>query len=285
MLNKVFALFFCLTIVASSCEEKVGDKLSEVVMAKVGDKELTRGFIQEHVGKLDSSHQLNIKLFVHNWVRNEVVLQEAEKALSKEEQNFERELDDYRSSLLRYSYETKMIDSSIDTVISKAQIAEYYRLNSNNFELKENFVKIRILNLKADFKERSKRKMLFNYSDSVGKQAYEDWVVKNSLISMVYDSTWVSWDRVKEIVPIKLFNEERFITQKNYREFWDGVEIWMIKITDYQLKDEVSPLEMVESKIKSILINQRKRRLIKQKEEELYMKAVGKGDVKLYIND
>ena len=187
----------------SSCNEHVKNVNSPLV-AQIGESELYLEDLVRLFGDEVKTSDLNVKIYVHNWIRNEVVLQHGSRQLLPKEKDFSQELKQYENSLLRYTIESKYIDENVDTLLSKKEMEEYYELNSSNFELKENYVKVRILKMKGGFSEVNKRKEMLSYTDSTGKDAYNAWVEKHQLFSVVHDSSWVKWDYMKEIVPISL---------------------------------------------------------------------------------
>jgi hypothetical protein len=261
------------------------EKSNSPVVAELGESKLHLSDINQLFGNEAKSADLNVKIYVHNWIRNEVVLQYGSKTLLPEEKDFSKELLAYENSLLRYKIESKYLDENIDTVVSRKELEEYYEANASNFELKENYVKVRILKMSAGFIEVNKRKEMVTYSDSLGKVAYNTWVGKHKLFSVIHDSSWVKWDHMKEIVPIKPYSDEYFLINNSYRELWADGDLWVINLTDFQLKDNKSPFEMVEGRINSILINKRKMSLVKKMEKELFSNAVENGEIKLDVNE
>jgi len=281
--NTVFIGLLFLGTLTSCAERK--DKNDSPMVVQIGESGLYRNDLIQLFGEEVKTSDLNVKMYVHNWIRNEVVLQHGAKQLLPIEKDFSQELKQYENSLLRYKIESKYIDENVDTLVSNEEMKEYYELNSFNFELKENYVKVRILKMKGGFSEVNKRKQMLSYTDSTGKEAYNSWVKKHELFSVIHDSSWAKWDHMKEIVPIKPYSDEYFLTNNNYRELWADGDLWVIKLIDFQLKDNKSPFEMVEPRIKSILINKRKMDLIKKMEKELYNQAVKNGEIKLYIDE
>ncbi|MFT6715533.1 MAG: hypothetical protein ACJA0Q_000160 [Saprospiraceae bacterium] len=275
-------LLFCIGGLTSCAEQQEN---TSALVAQFGESKLYVEDLIELFGEDVKTSDLGVKIYVHNWIRNEVVLQNGSKELLPDEKDFSKELKQYENSLLRYKIESKYIDEHVDTSVSTKDMKVYYELNSSNFELKENYVKVRILKMKGGFSEVKKRKKMISYKDSAGKENYNLWVEKHHLFSIVYDSSWVKWDHMKEIVPIKPYSDEYFLTNNSYRELWADGDLWVIKLVEYQLKDNKSPFEMVESRIKSILINKRKIGLVKKMEKELYNSAIKSGKIKLYINE
>ena len=67
---------------------------------------------------------LIVKNFIENLVRNRVELHHAEKNLSADEKNFKEQLDDYRNSLIIYTYESHLIRQKLDTMVSIEEIED-----------------------------------------------------------------------------------------------------------------------------------------------------------------
>src|SRR5690606_810451 len=73
--------------------------------------------------------------------RQQVLLKQAEKNTITNQEEIEKQLENYRRSLIIYSYEQQLVAQKLDTVVSDAQIETYYNLNRSNFELKKSIVK------------------------------------------------------------------------------------------------------------------------------------------------
>ena len=88
-----------------------------------------------------------IKNYIDNWFRQKVVLRKAERNLDDEKKDVEKKLEEYRNSLLTYAYETELVRQKLDTVINEEEIAQFYKNNQDNFELKDNIIKVIYLRL------------------------------------------------------------------------------------------------------------------------------------------
>ena len=254
------------------------------LIAKVDESELRESDLQTLFGSDYQIEDLNVKVYVNNWVANEVVVQAANAKLSEQEKDFSEQLNQYKQSLLRYTLESKYVAEHIDSNITQAEVQAYYDSNAVNFELKENHVKACLLKMPKDFKFSKKAREMINFKSEEEKLNYELWAKKNELTYFNLDTAWVKWEAVKELSPIKLYNDEHFLSNNNFKELWFEDEIWLIRIIDYKLKDNTSPLEMVENRIRSILINKRKVALIKRMEKELYQAAIQNGKIKMKLS-
>jgi hypothetical protein len=254
-------------------------------LARVGTYSLTLAEVLEAIQltpERDSAAQ--VKLYVNNWVKNHVVIQKAEIELYPDEKKFSKQLEEYRNSLIRYAYEQKYISENLDTTVSAKEITDFYKENQKNFELKENIVRIRYLFL--DKKKSALKSKAKNLLTATGKNSREDFVrfiKKNKLEAYWDDSTWVFFADVLNLVPIETYNAEDFLSSHHYYETIDSLKISLITFTAFKIKDSSSPLEFEKEKIRRIILNQRKRKLIEDMEMKVYDEALKEGDVKIKL--
>ncbi len=68
-----------------------------------------------------------VKSYIDNWVREELILAQAEYNLPVEvETEIDQDVSEYRASRVVYAYERELIREKLDTVISDAEIEKYY---------------------------------------------------------------------------------------------------------------------------------------------------------------
>ena len=60
---------------------------------------------------------------------------------------------------------------------------------------------------------------------------------------------------------------------------------YLLNFVDFKIKDDTSPLDFERNDIISIIINRRKRELIKKVRKDLYVKAVENKEFEVYYND
>src|SRR5689334_18706215 len=138
-------------------------------VARVFDKYLylenLNGIVPPNASRQDSI--LATKNYIDNWIHQQVVLRKAESNLDEEKKNVEKQLDEYRNSLIRYAYEKALIEQRLDTVVSDKEIEEFYNANPGNFELKSNILKV--IYLKLNKKSPKLNKVRDWYTSDVAK--------------------------------------------------------------------------------------------------------------------
>ena len=256
-----------------------------IIVAEVGDYYLTVDELVKVFGKDWLSKTDKVDDFIRIWAKGKVIGIEADKSLSEKDKDFSRQLDSYKTSLLKYTYEAKLLDSALNLDVTKEEIQSYFELNQKNFELKENIIRVRYVKVPKKHKRFNQVKYLLQYKDTVRKEKFFSLVQSENFFCEVNDSLWLKLDELKNLIPFKLYNDEHFLRNYKYTEAPDGNDVWMIYFSENRLKKGVVPIEMVEDKIKAIIINQRKQELIQQKEMELYNKALKNKEIKVYVEN
>ena len=62
----------------------------------------------------------------------------------------------------------------------------------------------------------------------------------------------------------------------------DSVSTYFVEILEHRMSEGISPLTLVEDRVRSIIINQRKLQLIERMRQDLYTYAVDKHEVEVY---
>ena len=63
---------------------------------------------------------------------------------------------------------------------------------------------------------------------------------------------------------------------------WDSTYLYFLKIQEYKISEEASPLEFVQEEIRNIILNKRKVALAKGLENDIYERAKENEDYKIY---
>lgn len=256
-----------------------------IVLAKIGDKSLFLSEIQpsipENVEGADSA--LFVKEQVKKWVEQTLLLQMAELNLSESEKDIEKEIENYRKSLLIYAYEKAFISQKLDTLISDNEVANYYEGNLQNFELKDYVVKVLYTKLEKNAPQINYlRTMINNTEEQEVRYQLEDYCRQFATNYMLEDQVWLYFEDLLKEIPIKTYNIDAFLKNNKVVEIEDEQYLYFLVIKDYRLKDSVSPLELEKSRIKSIILNKRKLELTKSMRKDLYQDALNKNLIEYY---
>ena len=247
----------------------------ETVVAECYGKYLYESDLQnivpENTSILDSVHRVNA--FIDSWIRRQVLLHQAESNLSKEELDLRKQLEEYRNSLVIYTYETQLIDQKLDTVVSEEEIEAYYEENKDNFQLHTTMVKAAYVILDDDCKQKDLFKKLMSDKDTLMLQNLD--VLSNYYAVKGYldVDNWIRLDELINIVPIEIYNVESFLKKNKFVCFdWNDYTC-MVRFEDYLLEESVSPLELEHDDIKSVILTRRKKELLDRMRTAVYEDA------------
>ena len=274
-----------IVLLLDSCNaNQISTSLDAQIIAEVGPHYLTSEELVRVFGDNWRDKKEEVKDFIRIWAKDKVIGVIAEKKLDDSDKNFEREVNSYKNSLLKYTFEHKMLDTALSLDVQEEELTRYLKNNKKNFQLKENIVRVRYVKVPKKHLKLNQIKYMIQYKDSSKKEKFFDLIQKENIFCEANDSAWYKLDDLKKLIPFKLYNDEHFLRHYKYTEAPDGDYVWILFFTQNRLKKGVSPLEMVKEQIKAIIINQRKQELIQKFEKNLYMDALTNKDVKIYVD-
>lgn len=223
--------------------------------------------------KEDSAHR--VEAYIDSWIRKELLIQEAARKININEAEVERKILDYRYSLIAYEYQSYYIKQHLDTVFNAAEIEEYYRNNIDNFILKQNIVRATFVKVPKNAPKMAKLKDLIFSQDIEDKNNLKSYCLSFSSAYHLSDSTWIIFDDLVRNSPLmEIPNKVQFLKANPYYETEDENYLYFLKVDEYRISDNVSPLEFVTDEIKNIILNKRKVELAKKLEDEVYENAL-----------
>lgn len=262
----------------ASCHHSTKNK-NDVPLARVEGKYLYEsdlmGIFPKGISRKDSlvlAHN-----YIDKWVHTQLLLQQAEKNLPEDKLKFEKQLEEYRNSLITYQYENEYVKQHIDTTVSDKEIENYYQNHLKDFELKENIVKVIyvIINKKTKDARKLERDYykIFRLPDSVLLDSLERFAPTRSINYSTDTNTWISFNDVVKVFPIETYNQELYLKNHRFISLKDENKVYLIKFVNFKIKDENSPLELESRFIRSIIINQRKKLLMKKLQKDIFEDA------------
>ena len=267
----IFIAAFCV-FVATGCGNSSPD-----AVAHLGDAVLTMEELRERIPNNISAEDSAAlaQEIIQSWLKDALVLQEAEKMSDEEKLAVERRIEDYRKSLLIYSFEQDWIKKNMDTVVTDEQIRAYYDANTASMKVNEHFLKLKYCSLPEKSKDVKNMATAFA-SDDIA--TWEAFCVQAGAKHYYNYSTYINWEQFAQLIPLAIADRSQFITQATSTQQinFNGEIIW-VKIGSYLLPGDSSPMEMVRSNIASILLNIRKQEVLQKMRNGLYDQAKAEG--------
>lgn len=275
-------LFMIVFLVA--CSKSSQNNNSEAI-ARVNDNYLYRSDLENLVppGSSKKDSVAIVKDFITRWAMQQLLMNKAEKNISKsKQQELDELISQYKNDLYTKSYLEELVMTKIDTVISNEEIEKYYNEHKNNFKTTEPLVKLRYINLiKGNVKFATINSKFLNFSKKdkldLQKLAIQ---FKNYAFN---DSIWVDINQVYEKLPfINQENKDKFVSAGIAYQYTDSNLVWMVKVKDVVEKNNVAPLQYIQPTIKQIILNNRKTDLINKIQTEITNDAIKDNDFEIF---
>lgn len=252
-------------------------------IAIVGDNKLMHGDIEGIAMGSQSPEDslLILGAYVQNWIKDQLLIREAEKSMP-EDFNIEKLVQDYRSSLILANYIEKVIERELDTVVTAQEIDEYYIENKQQYALLEPILKYFFVKIN---KERKGVSELEKKWDKITRDEIVSFCESHICeYVQIDDKFWSPDNELGSIVPSKMMAG---ITWKDKLSFVksDDEYKYFVKVLGYVGKGDVPPLEFIEGKIVSVILNNRKQELLKRKKQVLLDKYNNTANVTSFVGE
>jgi hypothetical protein len=236
-------------------------------------KDELSGIVPVSTSKDDSIAR--VEAYIESWIRKQLLIQEATRKININEAEVERKILDYRYSIIAYEYQSYYVKQNLDTVVLEPEIASYYKNNIDNFILKQNIIRATFIKVPKNAPNSKKIKNWIFSNDESDKTELKSYCLSFSVAYHISDSTWMIFDELVRNSPlVEIPNKVQFLKTNPYYEVEDQNFLYFLKVDEYRISDNVSPLEFVRDEIKNIILNKRKVELAKKLEDDVYNDAL-----------
>lgn len=266
-------------------EEKPAAAPVRKPVARVDDKYLYRdelvGIVDQESTADDSAAR--VTAYINSWIRKQLIIGEAMKRIDINEAEVERKVLDYRYSLIGYEYQNFYIQQHLNDSISEKDIEDYYKGHFDNFILKQNIVQGTYIKVPKTAPRTGKVKdMIFSRKEK-DQNELRSYCLSFSVAYHLSDSSWIEFDKLVVNSPMaEIPNKIQFLKTNPFYETNDADFLYFLKVDDYKISDNVSPLEFVKEDIRNILLNKRKVELAKTLEDEVYENALKQKNFEIF---
>jgi hypothetical protein len=238
------------------------------------------GIVPLKASKEDSTSRM--EAYIESWIKKQLLITEATKKIDIDEAEVERKILDYRYSIIAYEYQTYYIKQHLDTAVAPGEIETYYKNNIDNFILKQNIIRATFIKVPKNAPHVKKIKDWMLSRNEKDKADLKSFCLSFSAAYHISDSTWMIFDELVRNSPItEIPNKVQFLKTNSYYETEDESYLYFLKVDEYRISDNVSPLEFVRDEITNIIINKRKVELAKKLEDEVYNNALDRKEFEI----
>ena len=278
MIKQQTFLLLAFLMLAVSCFN--GD--DKQVIASVNEKDLLLTEVMKEMPEATEDSAFFVERYMNLWIRKQLMIYHAEINLSSDLLDYEKQISEYRSSLLIYAYQQELINQNFDTSITNKEITDYYNQYREEFKLVKNIFRGRYIVVD---KSAPKLKVLSKWykSDKTANiENLTDYCQQFSKEYYLADSSWQYFSTINNKLPAYITEEKYFLENTKGVWFEDQQYRYYIYIKDYKIKGSISPLALEREKIRNVLLNKNKIQYLNQLEDELYQNGLALKKIKIY---
>jgi hypothetical protein len=255
----------------------------ENAIAKVYDQILYRSDL---IAKMPSQYNQEdsariASQVVNSWIREKVLVYMADHNLPDEQKDVQKQLEEYRNSLIVYAYERALIGQKLDTIVSDEEVQAYYDEHIGNFKLRSYIAKLRFVKVASEAPKQNKLKNWFLSDKESDFESLQEYCRNYAENFFLEDDKWLYVEDIMKEVPLPAADLSTFF--KDNKDFIFEAEnyTFYVRFFDYRLKDDVAPLALEVDRVKDLILNTRKAALIVKMREDVVNEAYANGKIQV----
>lgn len=230
--------------------------------------------VPEGISRQDSA--ITVQTYIDKWLRDQVVIAEAEKYVA-DDINIDRLVDDYRSSLLSFTYEKRLIEDRLDTVITEGDYTQMYDVSAVQMPLSEPVLHYEYFKVPA--KTKGIDRFLSDWRN--GRSQRVSQFFKKHNIQKTTDTTeYIPLSIALQKMPPRMARQKlkmgstHVVNHENHEHF--------VKVLSYHDRGDKPPMSYIKETLRKRIINDRKQALLQSIKDNLYQIAIDNNQVKRY---
>lgn len=269
----------------SSCKKAIiigDDKPEPILLAQVFDYKLyfddIKDLIQGYANAEDSVQQ--VRSLTDHWVRDRLLLVEAEKNFPKEA-NMNKLLEDYRQSLLRHFFEQRTLEERLDTVITETDLLNYYEANKDQHRLESAILRCYYFKIKKPLARADKILLWWKTFPQQHRQDVLTYADKHAKTNWPDSAQWHEMQMVVQLFPEGTLSPAAIRSNRGIvREDRDFIYL-LYPLEVYQAQD-IAPLDRIREQAARYILHQRELELLERIGKEIYDRDIKDERVKIY---
>lgn len=272
-----FILLLCLlSLCLSSCKQK-DTVVAEAYHAKLYLSQLAAQ-IPDSFSPADSAQLAQI--LIEDWIKQQIILHEAKQALPLKSQNFEKEIDEYKNTLLVNTYFNFLTSDSGQFTVSDDELEQFIKKYESRYTVNREIIKINYVKTARDSKLiKELKELLFDDDRRTEEKQRIEELCADSIEYFLEDNTWLYLDDIQNEFPIEIKNKESILSQNKYIETEDSDYHYIIVFLDYKSRRTINETEEEIAAARMMLTQQKKQNFVNQKIEELMQKSMQSGQI------
>lgn len=273
-----------LALLLGACQSPKDEKKEDRLLARVHNKSL---FLSELDGMFpeQTTHEdslLIINAYVNRWVKEALVLYEAERNIPKD-LNIDKLVRDYRASLIRANYEKSLVEELLDSTITQAELADFYERNKDQYQLETPIIRCYFIKIPASAPHIDRVQRWWNDPTGNNYQSLLAYCNQYAVAHHLEDSTWHKVDDIAMLLPTGTLTGDNVSGRRELTQR-DGDFQYFFRLFEVKNRKEIAPLSYIEDQARKVILHKRKLKLLEDKKEDMYEMELRRNNVKIFTD-
>ena len=215
--------------------------------------------------------------YIMQWAKRQVVYSTARRNIS-DSTEIKRLVEQYRRQLIVYHYEQELVNERMDKAVSDEQMRAFYEVHGSEFALSEPVLRGRVMLVPAALADDKKTAKLMASQKENEIEELHSFALANAYKYMFSDEDFVT---VSSLAP--MLNGAPDINwanpPKGLVKWTEGSAAAFLLIEESYANGDKMPYQFAASKIRQIILNQRKSDFIEDFEQQMLEHAIKKGEL------
>lgn len=214
--------------------------------------------------------------YIRQWAQD-ILLYDA--TMSHTNAQIETMVEDYRRTLYAQAYEERLVDKRMSKTITDSTVLALYQQMPERFKLDESIMKgmLAVVPKDAPNIQKLRQWMAAQSLDKIEKYAYQ-----NASGYELFTEQWKTTTEIIRLVPMERADLENRLKGTNHIEVADSSKIYLLQITDKNMRGEAMPVEYARPQIEQIILNARRVEFMRKERERLYNEAIQERKIHFY---
>lgn len=270
-----------LAVVFSFCKKKdTGSDGSDKELAKVFNKTLYLTEVSEMVPD-DASPEdsvLMVNALSEKWVRDNLMMHEAERNIPKD-LNIDQLVNEYRASLILHSYEQRIMEENVDSVISDKELTEFYEKNKEQYQLQTAIARCYFIRVAKPVPQPDSLRKWWYSRKKEDLPKMISYASRNAAEYLLTDTVWYRIEDIASELPKGTLTQTNISAGKEFVLSDDDFQ-YFFRAMEVKSTKEIAPLSYIKGQATKYILHQRKTKLLENKKEELYQRESRRKNVK-----
>jgi hypothetical protein len=224
-----------------------------------------------------------VKRYVDNWISGQVFLYNALQSMAIEETGIEQRVKDYRNVLIIHSYESFLVSQEMDTIVTNAEMQNYYNSNTAYFTLRDHIVHASYVKMPLRSGENNQIRALYRSNDPESLSELEEICLQHAATYYINHNSWMLFSDILRDMPLRTDDMASFLRNNRFAEITDDYFRYFLYVHEYRLSGDISPLDFERENIRALVLNQRKKLFIEEKRQQFFNHAIETSRIESFL--